>query len=326
VRTRPLREATLREMRPLLDEEAAQWEAELGWDFGEVRAAIAGGVERATLPGRVVRDGARPVAYCYYMVDASRSIVGSIYASRDHRGRRLEDELVEAVVADAKAERGSRVECQTLFCTAPSVDERFARAGFAGRSRHYMRRGLGDPLPPEAPVPAGVTLRPIRRDDLAAAAEIIYRSHVGSPDAALNLTYSTPATCRTFVDTLVVRSGCGRFEAEASRLAEAQWGPVGVLIASRLSRANGHVCQVSVSPEAQARGIGAALMTTALRAFHEQGLASATLSVTVGNDRAHRLYELLGFRVQRVFGAHAWARPPARIEVPGSPDDGRAAC
>jgi ribosomal protein S18 acetylase RimI-like enzyme len=318
VRTRPLREATLREMRPLLDEEAAQWDSELGWDFGEVRAAIAGGVERATLPGRVVRDGARPVAYSYYMVDTSRIIVGSIYASRDRRGSRIEDELVEAVVADAKAERGSRVECQTLFCTAPSVDDVFARAGFAGRARHYMRRDLGDPLPPEAPVPAGVTLRPVRRDDLAAAAEIIYRSHVGSPDAALNLTYSTPATCRTFVDTLVVRSGCGRFDAEASRVAEAPWGAVGVLIASRLSRANGHVCQVSVSPEAQARGIGAALMATALRAFRQQGLATATLSVTVGNDRAHRLYELLGFRVQREFGAHAWARPPARIELPGA--------
>jgi ribosomal protein S18 acetylase RimI-like enzyme len=56
-------------------------------------------------------------------------------------------------------------------------------------------------------------------------------------------------------------------------------------------------------------------VTVALRAFRAQGLANATLSVTVGNDRAHRLYELLGFRVQRVFGAHAWARPPARVEL-----------
>ena len=65
--------------------------------------------------------------------------------------------------------------------------------------------------------------------------------------------------------------------------------------------------------------MGAALMTTALRAFCDRGLASATLSVTVGNERAHRLYELLGFRVQRVFGAHAWARPPARIELAPCP-------
>jgi hypothetical protein len=37
--------------------------------------------------------------------------------------------------------------------------------------------------------------------------------------------------------------------------------------------------------------------------------------VTAENARAHRLYELAGFAVQRVFAAHAWARPPARIEL-----------
>ncbi|HXK10938.1 MAG TPA: GNAT family N-acetyltransferase [Vicinamibacteria bacterium] len=318
MRTRRLRDVSPRELRPLLDEEAASWESELGWDFTDVRAAVAGGAERGTLPGRVVTDGSRAAAYCYYMVDASRVIVGSIFAGQEHRAQRLEDELVDAVVADARGERGSgRVECQTLFCTAPSADGRFERAGFVGRARHYMRRDLGTtPLPPETSPPPGVTLRPLRRDDLKAAAELVYRSHVGSVDAALNLTYSTLGSCRAFVDTLVVRSGCGRFDPEASRLAEAQWGPVGVLIASRLSRTNGHVCQVSVAPEAQGRGLGAALMATALRAFRGQGLASATLSVTVDNLRAHRLYELLGFGVQRTFGAHAWARPPARIELP----------
>jgi ribosomal protein S18 acetylase RimI-like enzyme len=319
VRTRPLRDASPRELVPLLDEEAALWDAELGWDFGEVRAAVAGGVERGTLPGRVVTEGARAVAYCYYMVDTSRVIIGSVFAGRDHRGRRLEDELVDAVIADARAERGSgRVECQTLFCTAPSVDARFETAGFAGRTRHYMGCDLRTPPPPpEGLLPPGVEVRPLRRDDLQIAAEIIFRSHVGSVDAALNLTYSTPSSCRVFVDTLVVRSGCGRFDPEASRLAEAPWGPIGVLIASRLARTNGHICQVSITPEAQGRGLGTTLLTTALRAFHEQGLASATLSVTAANDRAHRLYERLGFRVRRSFGAHAWVRPPARIELSG---------
>jgi ribosomal protein S18 acetylase RimI-like enzyme len=305
-------------MRPLLEEEAALWQSDLGWDFGEVRAAVAGGVERGTLSGRVLTDGVRAAAYSYYMVDASRVIVGSIFASRAHRGRGLEEALADEVIAEARAERGSgRVECQTLFCTAPGVDARFDRAGFAGRARHYMRRDLGAPLPTgDPPLPPGVCLRPIRRDELQAVAEIVYRSHAGSPDAALNLTYSTPSTCRAFVDTLVVRSGCGRFDPEASRLAEGPWGPVGVLIASRLSRTTAHVCQVSVAPEAQGRGLGAALVTAALRSFHEQGLDDATLSVTVGNDRAHRLYGLLGFRVQRAFAAHAWARPPLQIEVP----------
>ena len=318
MRTRPLRDASLRELKPLLEEECAQWQSELAWDFSDVRAAVAAGIERGSLPGRWLGEGLRAHAYCYYMVDSGRVIVGSVFASRERRGNGLEEALVDAVLADARAERGSaRVECQTLFCTAGSADARFEAAGFASRARHYMRRELREPLPAAGQrLPAGVCLRPLRRDELQAAADIVYRSHVGSVDAALHLTYSTPATCRSFVDTLVLRAGCGRFDPEASRLAEGPRGPIGVVIASRLAAANGHVCQVSVAPQAQARGIGATLMAASLQAFRDQGLASATLSVTVSNDRAHRLYERLGFRTLRTFGAHAWARPPARVELP----------
>jgi len=317
VRTRPLREAQPRELRTLLDEEAALWHSELGWDFDEVRSAVSSGIERGSLPGRVVTDGSRAVAYCYYMVDPARVIVGSIFATRSLRGQGLEDELVDAVIEDARAERGSaRVECQTLFCTAPSADACFARKGFASRARHYMHRELEAPPPGPGPLPQGVALRPLRREDLAAAAEIVYKSHEHSVDAALNLTYATPATCRAFVDTLVVRSGCGQFDPEASRFACGPRGPLGVLIASRLSRTNGHVCQVSVVPGAQGAGLGGALVVRALAAFRDQGLASVTLSVTAANERAHRLYERLGFGVQRAFAAHAWTRPPAVIELP----------
>jgi ribosomal protein S18 acetylase RimI-like enzyme len=139
---------------------------------------------------------------------------------------------------------------------------------------------------------------------------------VGTVDAALNLTYATPALCRGFVETLVLRAGCGRFDAEASLVAEGGGGLVGVLLASQLSRTNGHVCQVSVDPETQARGLGTVLMTRALEAFRAQGLRTASLSVTVANEPAYRLYRRLGFRLKKEFAAHAWTRPPARIELP----------
>jgi GNAT superfamily N-acetyltransferase len=228
VRTRLLREAQPRELRALLDEEALLWHSELGWDFGDVRAAVSGGIERGSLPGRVVADGARAVAYCYYMVDPARVIVGSIFATRALRGQGLEEDLVDAVIEDARSERGSgRVECQTLFCTASGADARFERQGFASRARHYMRRELTAPVPEPAALPPGITLRPLRREDLTAAAEIVYRSHQLSVDAALNMTYATPATCRTFVETLVVRAGCGQFDHEASRFAEGPRGRSG---------------------------------------------------------------------------------------------------
>jgi ribosomal protein S18 acetylase RimI-like enzyme len=118
------------------------------------------------------------------------------------------------------------------------------------------------------------------------------------------------------VETLVLRAGCGRFDPDASFVVETREGATGVLLASHLSRTNGHICQVSVLPESQSRGQGEALMTAALDSFRRQGLQTASLSVTVDNRRAYRLYERLGFRLRKPFAAHAWVRPPARIDLP----------
>jgi ribosomal protein S18 acetylase RimI-like enzyme len=312
--TRSLKDVAVRDLRALLQDEVDHWGEELLWDYAEVSQAVAGGLERRTLIGRVVFDGSRAAAYCYYMLDGGRAIVGALYSSRDYRGRGFEEQLLEDVLVDAQAQPGNeRVECQTLFSTATDADRRFLKAGFKSRRRHYLVRTLDRPVEVLSPA---LSLRPVRREDLWAVSEVIYRSHHGSLDAALNLTYATPAYCRGFVETLVLRSGCGRFDPEASFIVDGARGPVAVLLASHLSRTNGHICQVSVAPEEQGRGLGGALMTSALRAFREQGLQAASLSVTVENHRAYDLYLRLGFGVRKEFAAHAWVRPPALLELP----------
>jgi len=314
VRTLPLTEVSTRELRPLLQEESEHWQEELLWDYSDVSAAVVSGLERRALSGFVLRDGARSVAYCYYMLDGGRAIVGSLFAAAGFRGKGLEELLLDGVLSAAQARPGNdRVECQTLFSTSRKADERFARAGFESRPRHYLVRPLEGAIAPPRP---GFKLRPVRREDLPAAAQIIHRSHQGSLDAALNMTYATPALCRSFVETLVLRAGCGRFDPEASLVAEGRDGLIGVLLASQLSSSNGHICQVSVLANEQSRGLGTVLVTSALAAFRRQGLSSASLSVTLDNRRAYRLYEHLGFRLRKEFAAHAWVRPPARIELP----------
>jgi ribosomal protein S18 acetylase RimI-like enzyme len=314
VRTRPLAEISARDLRPLLDEESEHWAQELLWDYTDVSSAVASGLERRALTGVVLQDGPRSVAYCYYMLDAGRAIVGSLFAAAGFRGQGLEESLLDSVLADAQSHpNNDRVECQTLFSTAAAAEGRFARAGFLTRVRHYLVRPLETP----AAVPThGWKLRPLRREDLSPAAHVIHASHRGSLDAALNLTYATPSYCRGFVETLVLRAGCGRFDPDASFLAEGPGGPAGVILSSHLSRSNGHICQVSVAPEAQGRGLGEVLMSSALAAFRKEGLHTASLSVTFDNRRAYRLYQGLGFRLQKEFAAHAWVRPPARIELP----------
>jgi ribosomal protein S18 acetylase RimI-like enzyme len=314
VRTVPLTDVAVRDLRPLLHEESEHWKEELLWDYSEVSAAVLSGLERRALAGFVLRDGLRSVAYSYYMLDGDRAIVGSLFAADGFRGTGHEESLLDAVLAAAQARPGNdRVECQTLFSTSRKADERFARAGFESRRRHYLVRPLDGPV---AVAEHGFRLRPVRREDLGAAAQIIHKSHQGSLDAALNLTYATPALCRSFVETLVLRAGCGRFDPEASLVAESDDGPVGVLLASQLSPTNGHICQVSVLRSEQSRGLGTLLVTSALSAFRRQGLTSASLSVTLDNHRAYRLYRTLGFRLRKEFAAHAWVRPPARIELP----------
>jgi len=297
-----------------LQEESEYWHEELLWDYSDVSAAVVSGLERRALSGFVLRDGARSVAYGYYMLDGGRAIVGSLFAAAGFRGKGLEESLLDSVLSAAQGRPGNdRVECQTLFSTSRKADERFTRAGFESRPRHYLVRPLAGAV---AATRAGFKLRPLRREDLAAAAQIIHRSHQGTLDAALNLTYATPALCRSFVETLVLRAGCGRFDPEASLVVEGRDGLIGVLLASQLSASNGHICQVSVLADEQSRGLGTALVTSALAAFRRQGLSSASLSVTLDNHRAYRLYQHLGFRLRKEFAAHAWVRPPARIELP----------
>lgn len=314
MRIRPLTELGARELRPLLQEEASHWGRELYWDFQDVAAAVLGSIERRGLSGRVVQDAGRAVAYGYYMTDSSRAVVGSLFAAPSHRDRGIEEGLLDAMLAEAQGLAGpDRVECQTLFSTAGGADSRFARSGFIGRRRHYMVRDLGRPLPD---VSRAFRLRPFRREDMGLAATLIHRSHEGSLDAALNLTYATPTSCRGFVETLVLRSGCGRFDADASLVADGGDGCLGVILASQLSKSNGHVCQVSVSPEAQGRGLGTQLMLACLHTLARRGLRSASLSVTVENHHAYDMYLRLGFELRREFAAHAWARPPLCVRVP----------
>jgi len=314
VRTRSLSEVTARELRPLLEEETDHWRSELLWDYGDVSQAVASGLDRRALTGFALQNGVRTVAYCYYMPDAGRAIVGSLFAAAGFRGQGYEESLLEAVLEEAQGHPANdRVECQTLFSTASGADSRFSRAGFKSRRRHYLVRSLRDPF---ALPPRGGRIRSFRREDIPAASGIIHRSHEGSLDAALNLTYASPSYCRGFVETLVLRSGCGRFDPDASFVVEGGNGPVGVLLASRLSPTNGHVCQVSVAPEAQGRGLGHLLMASALDAFRLEGLSTASLSVTLDNHGAYRLYMRLGFRLRKEFAAHAWVRPPACIDLP----------
>jgi hypothetical protein len=140
VRTRPLSELSSRDLRPLLDEESEHWGNVLQWDFREVSAAVASGLDRRTLAGRALQDGSRFLAYAYYMLDTGRAIVGSLFAASPYRGQDLEETLLDAVLADAQGRPGSastrppRFRATTSGCARCAVTTSRPRPGSSTRA------------------------------------------------------------------------------------------------------------------------------------------------------------------------------------------------
>jgi GNAT superfamily N-acetyltransferase len=63
---------------------------------------------------------------------------------------------------------------------------------------------------------------------------------------------------------------------------------------------HGHLGMIAVTEAAEGRGVGAALLRAAEDWARAQGYAKLTLHVFEGNDRARRVYERAGYRVETV--------------------------
>lgn len=63
-----------------------------------------------------------------------------------------------------------------------------------------------------------------------------------------------------------------------------------------------YIKDLVVAPEVERRGIGAALLTTALAAFAARGATSVDLKTDVDNIKAQSLYRRLGFEIVERIG------------------------
>jgi ribosomal protein S18 acetylase RimI-like enzyme len=73
-----------------------------------------------------------------------------------------------------------------------------------------------------------------------------------------------------------------------------------------IDRPVGHVIDIAVTPAAEGRGVGRALLEASERWAEERGYPWLTLHVFEGNDRARRLYEKMGYEPE-------WTRMLKRV-------------
>ncbi|PYU14876.1 MAG: hypothetical protein DMG37_06310, partial [Acidobacteria bacterium] len=88
-----LRQTTVRQIEPLLEEEARHWRDELHWDYRGALELIKRFMEARALAGCVAFEGGMAAGYSFYVLEEQKGLIGGLYVSckfaQEALGRRL---------------------------------------------------------------------------------------------------------------------------------------------------------------------------------------------------------------------------------------------
>jgi ribosomal protein S18 acetylase RimI-like enzyme len=249
--------------------------------------------------------------YGYAVLEEPRGIIGDVYLRPHLRDSGAEAELFRSLLeALAATPRVSRMESQLMLLTAESA-ELIRATGRPVRTfaRRLMIREGDNPVLPLAALPEGrFRFDPWEDSFLHLAGAIIAGSYKGETDSEINSQYRSPAGARRFLSNIVEFPGCGAFHPPASFVVfDRQSGEAaGMVLASFVAEAVGHISQLCVLPELRGAGLGLELLRRSDEALRRHAARLVSLTVTESNAGAIALYERSGFRTIRNFFAYTW--------------------
>lgn len=304
-----LRELKTGDLDPILEEEGLVWRTQLSWDFEASAELVRRFVKIQALSGYALVLSGRPIGYAYYVVEDHKALIGDLYILREFSCTEYEDCLLQAVLdALSTVPYLQRIEAQLLMLRS-AFDRSLPYMQYARvQMRHFMMVDLDDTRAlPEGRSSAQYrfTLWNERRQD--EAAQLIAKAYHGHVDATINDQYRSFGGARRFLQNIVQYPGCGTFFDTASILAEGvDHRLAGMSLASLVAPDVGHITQICVSPDVKHTGLGYELLRRSLQVFREHDCEKASLTVTGANTEAVRLYQRIGFRSIRRFGAFVW--------------------
>jgi len=305
-----LRQTTVRQLEPLLEEEARHWREELHWDYRGALELIKRFLEARALAGCVAFEGGVAAGYCFYVLEEQKGLIGGLYVSPKYNqaavGRRLLEEMLFGMRALPQL---NRIEAQLMPFGGP-VDEPLKEQGFRLYTRQFMLLDL--PSFPESGAGASAGMRLDRWHDryFDPCAKLIYLSYANHVDGEINDQYRSRSGALRFLKNIILLPGCGQFVPSASFVLRQAGGDelIGAVLTSEVSPGVGHTTQICVLPGYQGHGLGRMLMLTAIDTLRTMKFNELTLTVTADNITAVRLYEKLGFRTIKSFTAGVWPR------------------
>lgn len=305
-----LRQASARQLEPLLLEEASHWREELHWDYRSAMELIKRFLDAHALSGCMALKDDLAVGYSFYVLEDNKGLIGGLYVSpRQNQvpiGRRLLEEMLYNMRALPQMQR---IEAQLMPFGGP-VDEALREQGFRLHTRKFMLLDLKRQNQPAAGIDAAMRLDRWHDRYFEPCAKLIYLAYANHIDGEINDQYRSRHGALKFLKNIIHLPGCGQFLPGASFVLRHPGSDdlVAAVLTSEVAAGVGHTTQLCVQPGFQGHGLGRALMQFSSDALRNMHYKELSLTVTADNRAAVQLYEKLGFATIKLFTAAVWPR------------------
>lgn len=305
-----LRQTTVRQLEPLLLEEASHWRDELHWDYRSALELIKRFLEAHALSGCVAIESGMAVGYSFYVLEDYKGLIGGLYVSSSQNQEAIGRRLLEEMLLSMRAlPQMHRIEAQLMPFGGP-VDVALREQGFRLHTRQFMLLDLQKQQETAPSTNSGLHLDRWHDRYFEPCAKLIYLAYANHIDGDINDQYRSRHGALKFLKNIILLPGCGQFQPNASFVLRHPGSEdlLGAVLTSEVSAGVGHTTQICVQPGFQGHGLGRTLMQTAAEALRAQHFKELSLTVTADNRTAVRLYERLGFNTIRSFTAGVWPR------------------
>ena len=305
-----LRQATVRQLEPLLLEEASHWREELHWDYRSALELIKRFLDAHALSGCVALNNETAIGYSFYVLEDYKALIGGLYVSPNHNqapiGKRLLDEMLFSMRALPQMHR---IEAQLMPFGGP-VDEALREQGFRLHTRQFMLLNLQRANHPAGTIDSGMRLERWNDRYFEPCAKLIYLAYANHIDGDINDQYRSRQGALKFLKNIIHLPGCGQFLPPASFVLRHPGSDelIGAVLTSEVAAGVGHTTQLCVQPGFQGHGLGRLLMQTSSEVLRNMHYKELSLTVTAENHAAVQLYEKLGFATIKAFTAGVWPR------------------
>ncbi len=307
-----LRHFSSADLRPLLEEEIAQWGSLLAWDYSQSAEMILRYMEAKILPGYAAIERGSIFGYSFFVYEQSKGVIGDLFVhdgGRTANRHEVEERLLTHVIETLQQSPGiHRVEAQLLAHETGEVSRPFLAQGFSRHPRVFMNFELAAHAQTAPPLAPEFEIRPWSEEHYQSAAAVITAAYRGHVDSDINDQYRTLTGSLRFLNNIVRFPGCGNFDPQSSFVIFQRRTRtlVGLILCSLVRGDVGHITQVCVLPEYRSAGLGIVLLAATTKSLRERHFNAISLTVTEANDRAIALYHRIGFESKRVFDAFVW--------------------